>query len=666
MLHGGIVLTLFNGLAEFKFYQSFRIGVEKADNLRFLIEKFDEMGKTTYINDAQLLDISATGLGFKSIDRLSIGTELKISLQFKKMHLDLSARVVRSFSDFFDDEEIIYGIEIDEDAKLPKFLEYFISSFSTDRLKQCLLDSSLNEPYSEVSDGVETFSLLLSLFKDISYIGSKEGFVDSLLEEVCRIMNASRATIFLINVETNELKAVSAIGIDKLDLHFDYRLGIAGSVFTTGVALNIDVQNDRSRFNPVFDKKLNFQTRSIICHPIHNREDKIVGVIQVLNKKNEDRFTIEDERIMKVLSLIFSSVYHNYTPLSEKSIIRRFSTPFDRRDVIIGKSPHITSQRSTILKIKDIDTPALILGEPGVGKRLFAKIIHSEGTRGLNSFEIIECANHDEEALAKEIWGKEWKKDDKESKLIKCRGGTLVFNEVGKLSLPIQAKLFEILMERGIPGSKYSLDVRIICTSSLDLGKMADEGVFNTSLYQLINESLVHIQPLRRRIEDIPLLVDYFLKLECKEQGLLLKSFSPKVMEKFSDYDWPNNVGELKTAINRAVLYNPKTHIISEVEIESSAAPIFDLTAKKRLFGDLPYITDYHIPLKDRVALIEKEMINQEIKRNNGNKSKAAKEMGISREALRKKLIMSEKIEVGLVESKKASPSEDLDKKKAS
>ena len=180
-------------------------------------------------------------------------------------------------------------------------------------------------------------------------------------------------------------------------------------------------------------------------------------------------------------------------------------------------------------------------------------------------------------------------------------------------------------MERGIPGSKYSLDVRIICTSSLDLGKMADEGDFNTSLYQLINESLVHIQPLRRRIEDIPLLVDYFLKLECKEQGLLLKSFSPKVMEKFSDYDWPNNVGELKTAINRAVLYNPKTHIISEVEIESSAAPIFDLTAKKRLFGDLPYITDYHIPLKDRVALIEKEMINQEIKRNNGNKSKAQK-----------------------------------------
>jgi len=654
-------LSVFDGLSEFKFYQSFRIPVEKADNLRFLVEKDNEFGKRIYVDDALLIDISMTGLGFKSKERLSVGTSLYISLQFKKLHLDLTGNIVRSFSNALEDEDIIYGVQLDEEPKLKKFLEYFVNGFTQDRLKSCLLESALNEPYSEVTDGVETFSLLLSLFKDISLIGSKEGFVQSLLEEVCRVMNASRATIFLINVEQNELEAVAAMGVEKLNLHFDYRLGIAGSVFTTGVALNIDVKNDKSRFNPFFDKKLNFQTRSIICHPIHNREDKIVGVIQVLNKKNEDRFTVEDEKIMKVLSLVFSSVYHNFTPLSEKSIIRRFSTPYNRRDVIIGNTNHVTSLRSSIIKLKDVDTPVLILGEEGVGKKLLSKIIHGEGQRGLNLLEVIDCSNPDHLALSKEIWGNEWEVDDKDSKLIKCRKGTLIFSNVDMLPPDIQSKLYEILMERGIPGSKYSLDVRLIFTSKSDPGALVDEGRFHKGLYRYMSTALISLEPLRRRVDDIALLVDYYLKLECKEQGLLLKSFSQKVMDEFKEYDWPGNITELRSAVKRAVLYYPKAHVISEIELENSAVPILDVSAKKRVFGEIPHITNFKLALKDRVALAEREMILQEIKRNNGNKSKAAKEMGISREALRKKLLISDKI----LESLEASTEDPSKVKKA-
>ena len=177
-------------------------------------------------------------------------------------------------------------------------------------------------------------------------------------------------------------------------------VGIAGSVFTTGVALNIDTVHDSTRFNEAFDKKLGFETRSIICHPIHNREDKIIGVIEVLNKRNEDRFTIEDEKIMKVLSLIFSSVFYNFTPMSEKSTIRRFSGPFDRKNALIGRVPHVASLRSTIVKLKDIEAPVLIYGEKGVGKSLYAKILHVEGQRGLKPFEVIYCEDKDQEAVA--------------------------------------------------------------------------------------------------------------------------------------------------------------------------------------------------------------------------------------------------------------------------
>ena len=338
-------ITMLASFSEFKFYQSFRIPVEEADDLRFLVQMDDGANSESYIDDAKLIDVSLTGFGFSTSKRISVGTELSISMQFKKHHLDLTGRVVRAFSKSVDDSGIIYGVEIDEDKGINKFLESYILGFSNERLKDCLIDSALKERYTKATDGFEVFSLLLSLFKDITHFGDKEGFIESMLEEVIRILNAQRATLFLINPETNELEALCALGVRKDQLKFDYRLGIAGSVFTTGVALNIDTVHDNTRFNEEFDRKFGFETKSIICHPIHNREDKIVGVIQVLNKRNEDRFTIEDEKTMKVLSLIFSSVFYNFTPMSERSMIRRFSGPMDRKNAFIGKVPHVASLR---------------------------------------------------------------------------------------------------------------------------------------------------------------------------------------------------------------------------------------------------------------------------------------------------------------------------------
>jgi Nif-specific regulatory protein len=208
----------------------------------------------------------------------------------------------------------------------------------------------------------------------------------------------------------------------------------------------------------------------------------------------------------------------------------------------------------------------------------------------------------------------------------------------------MQQRLVKIMKDKHITNTKYSLDVRILATSSKDLQALVLKGEFDKELFEILNVAVVHIEPLRRRAADVELLVDYFLKLECKKQGLLLKTFAPKLIDKLKKYDWPSNISELRQCVERAVLYNPKAHIITDVEISDSASPLVDLTAKKRMFGDLPYISDFSISLKDRLAIIEREMIHSEIRRNNGNKSKAAKEMGISREALRKKLLMSSEV----------------------
>tara|TARA_Y100000768_G_scaffold389001_1_gene389997 strand:- start:545 stop:2425 length:1881 start_codon:yes stop_codon:yes gene_type:complete len=610
-----------------------------------MFEFENEFGKFTSIMDGKLEDVSITGLGFTTKEKIKVNSNVRVSIQYKRLRVDVEGSIVRSFGYQPDqtNETIIYGVELDEEdyPQMKRFIQQYVMGFSPDRAKDCISTMATSERYKKATEGFEIFSLMLSLFKDITAFGSQETFLNSMLEEISRILNAQRASIFLINPQSNELEAVAALGVDKSQLKFDYRRGIAGSVFTTGVPLNIDAQTDKVRFSEEMDQKTGFETRSILCNPISNREDKVIGVIEVLNKRNQDRFTEEDEKTMKVLALIFSSVFHNYNPISERSLIRRFSTPYDREYAYIGKSPATNDIRKSIVKLKDIDSPLLIQGEFGVGKKLLARIVHNEGKRGLNKFRVINCKGVVEQEISDKIFGG----DIGSSVLEDCMGGTVVVDEVGHMGLGLQTKLLKVLEERRVPGSQYVLDVRVIFTSSQDLKKMAQaDGTFNLDLYNFLQESILTVEPLRKRPEDIESLTSYFLRKECRKQGLLLKEFSHEVQEQLKEYDWPGNVSELNQAVQKAVLYNPKAHVINKLN-KSGATPIVDLSqSSMHGLDNIPHARDYELPLKDRVALVEREMILAEIRRNKGNKSKAAKEMGISREALRKKLLQSDEI----------------------
>ncbi len=344
---------------------------------------------------------------------------------------------------------------------------------------------------------------------------------------------------------------------------------------------------------------------------------------------------------MKVLALIFSSVFHNYNPISEKSLIRRFSTPYDREFAYIGKSTATNEIRKSIVKLKDIDSPLLISGEFGVGKKLLARIIHNEGKRGLNKFYIISCKGIDPNEVEAKVFGNEQQR----SVLEECKGGTVVFEEVGHLTLELQARILTVLKERRLPNSNLTMDVRCIFTSSQDLRRMAqNDGDFNVDLYNYMQESILQVEPLRKRPDDIESLTSYFLRKECRKQGLLLKEFSADVLDQLKQYDWSGNIVELEQAVQKAVLYNPKAHIINKLN-KTGATPVIDLSqSSMHGLDNIPHARDYNLALKDRVALVEREMILAEIIRNKGNKSKAAKEMGISREALRKKLLQSDEI----------------------
>jgi Nif-specific regulatory protein len=652
---------MLTSFSEFKYYQSFRVPVESRDDVMFLVERENDQGKFDFVERVKLMDVSMTGLGFVTTAPLPLGTVLRCSIQFKRLRFDFGASIVRAFHNIgaTSDETMNYGAELDPEdyGNMKRFIEQYIQSLPPERLKESLVKLALTQHYASEKEGFEMFSLLLSLFKDITQFGDKEKFVESMLEEIVRILNGQRASIFLINPETNELEAVAALGIDKELLKFDYRKGIAGSVFTTGVSLNIDCKSDKVRFSEEMDKLTGYDTKSIMCGPITNREDKIIGVIEVLNKRNEDRFTAEDEKTMKVLALILSSVFHHYNPVSEKSLIRRFSMPYDREFAWIGRSTQTSDIRRGVVRLKDIDSPLLVTGEAGVGKKLFAQIVHHEGKRGLSSFVVISCKGVDEHQLAKDIFGS----NENKSKLEECVGGTVVFDEIGFMPIHLQMKLLKVLSERRVPGSHISIDIRPIFTTSRNLKQMVDEdGTFNPELYNYMCSSEVQIEPLRKRSQDIEDLLTFYLKKECKKQGLLLKDFSEDVKGQMITYSWPGNVTELKKAVEKAVLYNPKAHIISDLGTKST--PIIDITKGSHLMLEhIPHAEDSNLPLKDRVALVEREMILSEIKRHKGNKSRAAQSMGISREALRKKMLISDEI----IESLKTDQSQIVDKKAA-
>lgn len=622
-------------VAEFKFFQSFRIPVEDIDEIRFLLESKGPTGDYNFVADARLIDVSINGLGFKSKSKINVGSEVRISLQYGKVHLDLEGKIVRVISKAIDDEEMIYGVEIDESIELEKFIKKLVDSFPQERLKESLKDLTLKEKGFNITEGLELFSLLMSVFKDITNNAHKEEFIEGLLMEVTRIVNAQRASIFLFNPDSHELEALEALGMDKKLLKFDYRKGIAGSVFTTGVALNISTQDENVPFMKKFDKMTGFKTSSIICYPIKNKFDKIIGVIEVLNKKNEDRFSSDDERTMKILSLIFSSVFHSYDPTPKKE--QKHYRSFLEGNALKGSSKIMQDLRNSIDKIKDLETNVLIVGEVGVGKKLVAEILHHEGSRGLENFSCIECSTLSTQQLGKLIFGDLKNK----GQLLKNQGGTILLRDVHLLSHKIQEKLLKVLSNKVLLQEATTLDVRILSTTSEDLVELVHTGKFSKELYELLSQSKLFIHPLRSHAEDVVDLIEHFVKIECRNHGWLYKKVSPKVLEFLSYYDWPGNIEELRDFTVQIVQLNPKSHVIDQVNSFSFSPLYLNKSNKRWLYMDFPYLSDNSLSLKDKVALVEREMIVNEINLCRGNKSKAARNLSISREALRKKMMQS-------------------------
>jgi two-component system response regulator HupR/HoxA len=306
-----------------------------------------------------------------------------------------------------------------------------------------------------------------------------------------------------------------------------------------------------------------------------------------------------------------------------------------RYDNMIGKSKPMQDLYTLLDKIRGSESTVLIQGENGTGKELIARAIHYNSNRKDGPFVTVNCSAFNENLLDSELFGHirgsfTGAVKDKKGLFEAAHNGTLFLDEIGDMSPTMQVKLLRVLQEgtfNPVGGTETrKVDVRVLAATNKDLKEMTETGEFREDLYYRINVINITVPPLRDRKEDIPVLVDFFMSRGCKEKGISEKSLAKRAMEKIYDYAWPGNIRELENEIERLlVLAGEESKISADL-----------LSSRIREWGEKAKIQGVRIQgkLKDALEELEKTMIREGLRRTNWNKSKLAKELGISRAGL--------------------------------
>lgn len=310
----------------------------------------------------------------------------------------------------------------------------------------------------------------------------------------------------------------------------------------------------------------------------------------------------------------------------------------------LGRSKSMQQVFSIIERIKDIDSSVLIMGESGTGKELVARSIHSTGKRKSGPFEVVNCAAIPEALLESELFGYEkgaftGATQRKVGKWAAANGGTLFLDEISEMPLALQAKLLRVLQEREITplGSnlKIALDVRILSATNKNLEQMVMEGTFREDLYFRLNVIPIKVSPLRERKEDLPLLIDYYVKKYCKEMKRPHISLSSKARQLLQEYPYPGNVRELGNIIEYTVALSTK-EIISEEDL-----PIYVQHQNPQFLNiKQPAESEHHIQIPIGLSMkeIEQKVINATLKHCHWHRQKTANILQISERSLRDKI----------------------------
>ena len=319
---------------------------------------------------------------------------------------------------------------------------------------------------------------------------------------------------------------------------------------------------------------------------------------------------------------------------------RRLREELDERyqfDNIIGRSPPMREIFHTIERVAPTRATVLLAGESGVGKDMIARAIHHHSPRKNHAFVKINCTALPENLMESELFGYEkgaftGATASKPGKFEQADQGTAFLDEIGDVPGNVQVKLLRILQERQFErlGSNVTrdVDVRVIAATNVDLRAALEEGRFREDLYYRLNVVPINIPPLRDRKEDIPFLALHFVEKLSNDLGATAKAISPAAIDRLLDHSWPGNVRELENTIERSLVLAP-SEVLEPGDIRIEAPRTSAVLASQQT----PLL-----PEGETLEHWEQMMIREALRRANGNKSQAARMLGLTRNALRYRL----------------------------
>ena len=318
-----------------------------------------------------------------------------------------------------------------------------------------------------------------------------------------------------------------------------------------------------------------------------------------------------------------------------------------RGQAIIGNSQAMQEIYKRIGQVAPTDATVLLTGERGTGKELVARAIYHHSRRSNKPYLPINCAAIPMELLESELFGYErgaftGAYHRRIGKLEQCQGGTLFLDEIGDMPLATQAKLLRVLQDKTFErlggDERIQVDVRFIVATNKELERLVQEGRFRADLYDRLNVVRIHLPPLRERKEDIPLLVEYFLR----RFGNKVRGISRRALNLLMEHDWPGNVRELQNVIERAViLARSETLDERDIELSSRESPRDSEAQARKLQDHMRAIFQMGKTMGGGLNLLremEREFIRQALEESRGNQSQAARILGINRNTLRNKM----------------------------
>lgn len=506
---------------------------------------------------------------------------------------------------------------------------------------------------------------LYEVVKIINSTLSVEEVLNQVLDIAVKRLRAERGMILLVDPVTGSLRTKVARNIREGAEGESSRSpqAIIREVMQSGRSIiSADARSDERFVDS--ETVIAENIVSTLCVPLVIR-DNVGGAIYVDHRETRHLFSPRDLTFLEAFADQSAIAIENarlYEELEqarlrltvENESLRDQALVEKHLDSVVGTSEAVARIQFTIRKASSAASTVLVRGESGTGKGLVARIIHNVSQRRAGPFIKFNCAALPENLAESELFGHEkgaftGADRRKLGRFELANGGTIFLDEIGKMTLAMQAKLLRVVEDKEFErvGGTVTIrsDVKIIAATNLDLEKAIVQGAFREDLFYRLNIIPIHLPPLRERKEDIETLTEYFVKKICRDLGMDPKNLEQGVIEMFGEYDWPGNVRELEATLHRAIVMSSGEQLrrYDFVGLFSESGPVVDVSALEVLPREVlnPLVRKISVTpevWEDIVTRVEKQLILQALDQTGGKIRETARRLGLARNTLKAKM----------------------------